>query len=107
MEPTISTCTVAAGPAMADSMHRVAPQECTMVKHWAGARSSLFPKENTPALPILHHSLALALRQTGPGKSLSQRHHRSQAEAQSPQFLQPQCPEPQPTPHHSLALDVG
>ena len=64
---------------------------------WSPSKSSL--SRLTP-----HHSLALDLGQTGPGRGQP----RSQGAAQLPQFLQPQHPDPQPqpTPHQSLALDL-
>ena len=95
--------------------YRVVSQECTTVKHWIlakhapGQKYTAVSQQEDPVLPIQHQSLVLALRQTGPGRSLPQRHSKSQAIAQSPQFQQPQCPNPQPlsTPHHGHALDMG
>ena len=66
------------------------------------------PSESTLAPPTLHCSLVLDLGQTGPGRSWPQRQPRTQKAVQPPQFLQPQSPDrqPQPIPHHSLALDL-
>ena len=117
MEPTVSTCTVVAGPAMVDTgsmhtgwCHKNAQQ--SSIESWPnapGQKYTAVSQQEDPVLPIQHQSLVLALRQTGPGRSLPQRHSKSQAIAQSPQFQQPQCPNPQPlsTPHHGHALDMG
>ena len=51
-------------------------------------------------------SLTLELGRTGPARRLPQRQPRPGA-VQPPQFLQSRRPNPQPTPHHSLALDPG
>ena len=119
MEPTVSTCTVVAGPAMVDTVsmhtgwcHKNAQQPST--ESWPNrlqgrSTQQFVSQQEDPILPIQHHSLGLALRQTGPGRSLPQRHSRSRAAAQSPQFWQLQClsPQPQSTPHHSHALETG
>lgn len=96
MEPTVSTCTVVAGPAMVDtvSMHtgwRHKNAQQSSIESWPNrpqgkSTQQFVSQEEDPVLPIKHHSLVIALRQTGPGRSLPQRHSRSQATAQSPQF---------------------
>ena len=73
---------------------------------WSGCTQWFYPSCAQPP-PTPHHSLALDLRQTGPGRRLPQRQPRSLVAVQPSQFLQPQCPSPQPIPHHSLALDLG
>lgn len=67
------------------------------------------PKGSSLLLPTPHGTSLSDLEWTGPRRGLPQRQPKSQVAPHPPQFLQPQCPDPQlqPTPHHSLALDLG
>lgn len=67
------------------------------------------PVESTPVPPTSYLSSELDLWQTGPGRRMPQRQPRFSIAAQPTHFLQPQCPDPQPqhSPHYSLALDLG
>ena len=83
---------------------------CSVV--WAGrpvALSALLLLQAALPPPGSSHStrsLTLELGRTGPARRLPQRRPRPGA-VQLPQFQQSRRPNPQPTPHHSLALDLG
>ena len=92
--------------------HRFAQQlgtEAQAGRPWAGVLSGSFPCGSAIAPYTPHRILEPKLVHTDSGRDLAQRQPRSQAAAQPPPFLQPQHPgpQPQPTPHHSLAQGLG
>ena len=113
-ESTVSTQTAGASLATADAVSTRTGQ-CYKNTQWLGGQDlhgylqGWFPNGSSLVLPTPHGSLLSDLEWTGPGRGLPQRQPRSQVAPQPPQFLQPQHPDAQlqPTPHHSLALDLG
>lgn len=91
---------------------RAGPQEHTVAKHWISGRhttgkSIQLSQQCALALPTLHCSLALALGQKGPGRSLLQNKPRFQAAGFPSQFLQTQCLNPEPTPYSQPCTICG
>ena len=84
-------------------VHWAGPQEHAVAKHWISGRHAMgksiqLSQQYALALPTLHCSLALALGQKGPGKSLLHNKPRFQTAGFPSQFLQAQCLNYQPTP---------
>ena len=114
-EPTVSTHTVRAGPAPADTLgvytgwhHR---NTWNRNSPWGGVHRGSFSGWSTLVLPIWHWSLEPDLKQIGPGRGLSQRQPKYQQQHNhldscSYSTLAPSTSLPHTT-HHSLAIDLG